>query len=372
MKIGYVEGNRPDKPLPTKGNGSDLSGFNKVLSEKLSHCGPPPSQAAGGRDRPGGSRRLHAMPPGLVKIGTITSKNPTVSNLLINDPKLRDDCWNIVYGSQNQHKDYTCIRSGTDIYYNPDTKELLWGDMLQKAAEKSTGAASLPRGAGGAAAGISIRDATTGKSRDHPAPIAADASSHNLNEELLKAVEPMEGEAYSDVNCYELLVNGLRKIGVRYFGQHGLGRQLMERALDKGLPMNAYLNGEGLVRFSGSRIYSKSFPKVEDPVRQARKVMDEISPYLQKGGILSFSTETRGHTGIVSRKNGTWTYINSGVMDHPVEKSRTYKGVGEEKLSSEIENWFQLAARHKESLLITFGELNRRKLAAYEMHQKFV
>ena len=95
-----------------------------------------------------------------------------------------------------------------------------------------------------------------------------------------------------------------------------------------------------------------------------------MAAHLEKGNILSFSTETRGHTGIVSNKNGTWTYINSGVIDNPVNKNTTPKGVGEEKLDKEIENWFRLAFKRNESLVITLGKLNQNKLAAYEAGKK--
>jgi hypothetical protein len=194
---------------------------------------------------------------------------------------------------------------------------------------------------------------------------AAESEPRTLNAGLVDAVEPMIGKSYAEMNCYELLVNGLSRMGIQYYGRGGLGHQMMTGAMDRGLPMNAYLNGEGLVRFSGSETYRKSLFTVSDPVGQARQVMGEIAAYLEKGSILSFSTESRGHTGIVSSRNGDWTYINSGVMDNPVGEKATRKGVGEESLAREIENWFRLAARKNESLVITLGKLNQNKLAAY-------
>lgn len=176
----------------------------------------------------------------------------------------------------------------------------------------------------------------------------------------------MIGKPYAAMNCYELLVKGLSKMGVRYYGRDGLGRQMMAGAVDKGLPVNAFLNGEGLIQFSGSETYKKSLNRVSDPIAQARQVMGEMAAHLEKGSILSFSTESRGHTGIVSNRNGAWTFINSGVMDNSVERSATAKGVGEESLSREIENWFRIAARRNESLVITLGKLSRNKLAAYD------
>ncbi len=300
-----------------------------------------------------------------VKIGTITSKNPTVSNLLMRNPVFKKDCWNIIYARQNRDKAYTEIPTGTDIYYDQATQELLWGDMIKNSATEHALASRSPA-SGTPKSGSVVSSLTSANKTSNPVATGPDAGTGELNEALVDAVLPMIGSAYSDMNCYELLVKGLNKMGVRYHGQEGLGHQLVAKAMKNGLPMNAYLNGEGLVRFSGSETYRKTFLRVSDPVRQARQVIREMSGHLEKGSILSFSMESRGHTGIVSNKNGNWTYINSGVMDHSVGASTTSKGVGEESLDKEIENWFRLAARKHESLVITLGNLNRNKLAAYE------
>ena len=90
-----------------------------------------------------------------------------------------------------------------------------------------------------------------------------------------------------------------------------------------------------------------------------------MEPLLKKGFILSFSTPTRGHTGIVSQKDLFWTYINSGNMDHNVETPRETKSVGEEYLAEEIANWLALAAERDESLIITLGRLHEEKLRSF-------
>jgi len=92
-------------------------------------------------------------------------------------------------------------------------------------------------------------------------------------------------------------------------------------------------------------------------------VYQEVKPFLHEGMILSFSTPSRGHTGIVSQREQNWTYINSGHMDNRIE-GRTSRGVGEEFLSAEIRNWFRLAANRKEPLQITIGRLDEDKLRA--------
>jgi hypothetical protein len=347
----------------SKANGGSSSNFNKVLSER-SKALAEDGQGGGVRSRAAvytDSDRGAAFIA--VKIGTVTAEHPTVSDLLIRNPGLKKECWNIVFATRNRDKVYTRIPDGTDIYYNPETRELLWGDMLRE-SDTPSAVASVPQ------VPVEDRDRiiqSAGAAENEPGGNNSDAVAGGLVEGLADAVKPMIGKTYAAMDCYELLVNGLGKMGIRYYGQNGLGRRMMAGALDKGLPMNAFLNGEGLIRFSGSETYRKTFNRVRDPVGQAHQVMGEMAAQLEKGSILSFSTESRGHTGIVSRRNGAWTFINSGVMDNSVERSAPRKGVGEENLAREIENWFRIAARRGESLVITLGRLSRNKLAAYGM-----
>jgi hypothetical protein len=341
---------------------SGSANFNKTLSEITSMSAKSSHAADAGQDASAGGPARELSVAKTVKIGTITSKTPTVSNLLIQNPQLKKDCWNIIYDRQNRDKAYTRIPDGTDIYYNPATKELLWGDMVDKTA---AGPAEASNRTGSVMSQIRTNPSSVASDSNLTAP-AAESEPRALNAGLVDAVEPMIGKSYAEMDCYELLVNGLSRMGVRYHGRNGLGREMIAGAMDKGLPMNAYLNGEGLIRYSGSETYRKALFKVTDPVGQARQVMDEMTAHLEKGSILSFSIESRGHTGIVSNRDGSWTYINSGVMDNPVGRRITAKGVGEESLAREIENWFRLAARKNESLVITLGKLNQNKLAAYE------
>jgi hypothetical protein len=185
-----------------------------------------------------------------------------------------------------------------------------------------------------------------------------DAFSSNLAE----GVKPHIGKSYHHLNCYNLVVQGLKEQGVQYLGQGGLEAKLEQTARADGKASNAYLNGEGLVKIGGTEVYQQNIPVVHEAKSAAKKLYAEMEPYLQKGYVLSFSTPTRGHTGIVSRKGEDWTYINSGRLDHNTEASPVRKGVGEEYLQGELENWCVTAARHREPLQVTMGRMLEEKL----------
>lgn len=280
--------------------------------------------------------------PALVSIGTVTRKNPNVFRLLINHPVYQKDSWRILHSQINRDKPYTRIRAGTEIFLDPETREILWGKMREAPEAPKAAAKSEP--------------AQPVKEQKYP------ADEKPFSERLVGAVKPLLGKPYGEINCYELLVKGLTNLGVRYEGAGGLGRKLMVMAKEQGLPMNAYFNGEGLIAASGSPVYSKTFLSVRSPESQASQLLEEIEPHLAEGQILSFSIHSRGHTGIVSRANDTWTLINSGEMDHPLRSSELSKGVGEESLEAEIRDWFKLARDRGESLRITIGRLNEHQL----------
>jgi len=281
----------------------------------------------------------------LVSLGKVTQQSPNVSILLIRHPVYKQDCWRILHSQVNRSKPYTRIRPGTEIYLDPKTKEIVWGKMLQ------------------------VPDASRPVAKsEQPQPVYEQetrAGGESLSERLVDAVKPLFGTPYGEINCYELLVKGLTNMGVRYHGAGGLGRKLMAMAREQGLPMNAYFNGEGLITASGSPVYSKTLLRVQSPETQARQVLKEIEPYLEKGQILSFSIHSRGHTGIVSRTQDTWTFINSGKMDNALTSNGLQKGVGEESLEAEIRDWFELARSRRESLRITLGRLSEQHLAGY-------
>lgn len=186
-----------------------------------------------------------------------------------------------------------------------------------------------------------------------------------ISEKLIGAAETFFGKKYDDVNCYELVVESLEKTGVNYKGQNGIASYLAMKAKSDNLPINAYMTGEGLVAAAGSHVYSKSIDNIDDPVAISKTIADEMESKLEKGSILSFSMQTKGHTGIISKAGSDWTFINSGKMDHNLRESSFKKAVGEEPLKAEILNWLKLAAGKKESLTVTLGKFEDQKIASF-------
>jgi hypothetical protein len=182
------------------------------------------------------------------------------------------------------------------------------------------------------------------------------------NASLDDAVRPFIGTSYRNIDCYGLLVRGLINLGIQYHGQGGLREKLETLALMDGLPKNAYLNGEGLVEKAGTIIFSDFIRRIANIPEETDKIYSEIAPYLREGIILSFSTTTRGHTGIVSRWEDEWTYINSGLIDNQITSSDVSEGVGEEFLKAEIRNWVVLASGRKEPLTVTLGKIDENQL----------
>ncbi len=281
---------------------------------------------------------------GPILLGTISPEAPTVSDLLIQHPNYKKDAWSIIHADTNEGKRFKQMVIGTQVYFDPATSELTWGTHLEKEDTPAATTAVTPN------QGLSPID--TGEE-------------DFLSEALVKAVEPLLGSPYEKLNCYEMVVVGLKNMGIRYEGRGGLAAKLIRMAAAKGLPTNAYFNGEGLVSVSGQQVYSKTLPKVMNLDKEVENLYQEMEPLLRRGFILSFSTPTRGHTGVVSRKDELWTYINSGNMDHSVVDGMVAKGVGEELLRDELKNWLRLAADRNESLQITLGRIQEAKIQAH-------
>ena len=271
-------------------------------------------------------------------LGKLSDKIPTVSHLLVRHPAYGKDCWPILSSELNKYKEFSRIQKDTPVYINNATGEITWGEKMVSHAKKRL---------------------------ETPVPVGVEvaqpAKSDPFSEKLANAVKPYIGTSYNRINCFELVVHALEKTGIQYRGADGLGSRLIKEALAKGLPENHYLSGEGLIKTSGALVYTKSFANIRRPGKGALAMYREIEPLLRKGQILSFSTPSRGHTGIVSKRSDRWTYINSGNMDHTIS-GRRRKGVGEESLRPEIANWFRLAAAGGETLSVTIGVLNESKL----------
>ncbi|MFO7751362.1 MAG: hypothetical protein R6V54_14845 [Desulfobacteraceae bacterium] len=300
-----------------------------------------------------------------VFLGRISDKVPTVSELICQTP-LKNQCWKIVFNDVNGDKPFRKIQPGTEIFMDTRTNELFWGETAQTSglAEKSRPMAEPPV--------LNRYPVKGGPALDPQIDPAGEAgkgprvgSSEKEDAGLANAVSRFIGNDYEEMDCYEMVVNGLKRMGVKYQGRGGLGEHLIQDALSRGLGYNHFLNGEGLVSRSGNKVFEKSFFSVNDPHAASRQVMQEMDTRLEPGQILSFSTRTRGHTGVVSKKDGVWTFINSGTMDNDLAGRNGLKGVGEEALNEEVANWFTLASRLGQGLKITLGSMDMEKLAKF-------
>jgi hypothetical protein len=274
-----------------------------------------------------------------IKIGTIDSSNPTVSHLLKNHPQLNEHTWNLLASSLNKGKPFDRIARGTEIFINAETMEITWhgADALK----------TVPHRANVTPPPVS------------PASASLPEPSGRLPADLSEAVQKYMGTSYDEINCYELLVKGLHQMDIPYSGKNGLFSKLTRMAVDKGMAPNAYLNGEGIIKAAGSLVLSKNYSGITDWKNDAAALIRELEPLLDNGQILSFSTEKRGHTGIVSQKDKQWTFINSGRLDNSVNRNSLPHGVGEETLSKEINNWFKTAHARREMLSVTLGRLSQ-------------
>lgn len=272
-----------------------------------------------------------------IQLGTIDSSNPTVSHLLKNHPLLREHTWDLLASSMNKDKPFDRIANGTEISLDAGSMEITWNSAESLRAVSHN--AHLADQALPASAPLLER------SGRQPA-------------DLSEAVQKYMGTSYDEINCYELLVKGLHQMDIPYSGKNGLFSKLTRMALDKGMAPNAYLNGEGIIKAAGSLVLSKNYTGISDWKNDAAALIKELEPLLDNGQILSFSTEKRGHTGVVSQKDEQWTFINSGRLDNSVNRNSLPHGVGEETLREEINNWFKMAHARRENLSVTLGRLS--------------
>ena len=59
-----------------------------------------------------------------IHLGTLTRERPTVSHLLAGHPEYGSRCWEIIHSDINRDKPWTRIPAGTEIYLDPETKEI--------------------------------------------------------------------------------------------------------------------------------------------------------------------------------------------------------------------------------------------------------
>ena len=290
----------------------------------------------------------------LVKLGSLSKRNQTVSDLLIKNSDFKKDCWKIIHDKVNGDKAFNKIQSGAEIYLNTETKELVWGKALENENKLHLASPEKP---------IKAEPKLNPQISNAVKTIKPEPK---LNPQISNAVKSYMGKDYKSMDCFELLVNGLKNMGVKYYGNGGLREKLIGMANSEGKSRYSYLNGEGIIKASGTEVFNKSIIGIErNYKRQAEKIYKEIEPHLSKDQILSFSTNSSGHTGIVSKNKENWTYINSGQLDNSINSETKIKGVGEETLKDEFYNWFKRAYNKKEGLTINLGRLNQMKLAVY-------
>ena len=280
-----------------------------------------------------------------ITLGAIAPDTPTVSHLLTSTPRYRDQAWEIIFSDVNRHKPYGSLHSGTQVTINPQTLELSFKENDGVTASQAPFVAEI--GSNPIAPRMGLADEQNGFAK-----------------KLVASVKAYLGQPYHKIDCYELVVRGLKSQGVQYGGRGGLLQHLERLATRDGLPANTYQNGEGLIEAAGNKLYDESFSHIKSAERQSTEVLDQLQPLLHEGMLLSFSTPTRGHTGVIAKKDGQWTYVNSGMIDHQVNGGKVSRRVGEETLADEIRNWFVLARKNGTSLKVSAGMFDTKKLQA--------
>lgn len=312
--------------------------------------------------------------PPTVSLGKVNPEFPTVSHLLAASAELSSEKWNILSASANTNKDFSKIPQNTEIWFNQLTKELSWQGSGSQSESRTAGienifnpslqktaAPSHTYSSNETANRANAQDAAAVNTLKNSGPDTPQTQS-SLPPDLTEAVKPFIGTPYDKIDCYGLVINGLKKMGLPYSGEGGLRNKLTSMARQKGLPANAYLTGEGIVKATGKQVFTHSSAKINNWTQEADKIFQDMTQLLEKGQILSFSTPTRGHTGIISQHNDKWTFINSGRMDNHVAEANRSKEVGEEDLANEVNNWFKLAKKNREPLLVTLGQIEKDKI----------
>ncbi len=288
---------------------------------------------------------------GLVIVGKISHETPTVSNLLRRSKIYHDEAWNIILSSINSDKPFNTIRPGTMIAINPQTFELSFIHHPRQNAAANT---------------------ISSAAEEHLSTAVNNffTANKSISRKLVDKIRPYIGRPYSEIDCYGLVVRGLKGLGIKYSGNGGLRETLEKMALTQGKPLNSYQNGEGLIKAAGKITFARTFNHIRHPEKLAQQTFTGLEKSLRQGMILSFSTPSRGHTGVVARDNGEWSYLNSGLIDHQLDQSRaqTSRRVGEESLEKEIDNWFKLAKNNNEPLEINIGMLDKNKLNNFRSH----
>jgi len=292
---------------------------------------------------------------GLIRLGQLTEENPTVSHLLAQNSEYGKQCWDIVHNPINRDKPFRDMAKGETVWLDPRSKEILAGEKPHAAHNPGSGSSF----AGDTVSDLFHRERSLGEEK----PTLS-------SKELSQAVTSYRGTPYERLDCYELVVQGLKDMGVNYFGKEGLQSELMQQAQREELASNAYLTGEGLIRSLGSHVFAQELSGITHPQKAAKELMSSLKDRLEPGMILSLSTPEGGHTGVISRQEGRWTFINSGSIQHAVNDSDVSRGVAEEDLQSELTGWLERARQREHSFSLSVGRLSPEKLSRYTNPQK--
>ena len=290
-----------------------------------------------------------------IMLGQINQENPTISNLLSQQSDFKAQRWDIIHSKINQNKAFTKIPGGTMIYIDSKTKELSWNKPLPGKDLKTVSSITDNK--------VISNKVISNKVVTSSSVINSTDNNAILARKLDDAVKPFMGTEYKHLDCYTLVVNGLENMGIQYRGKGSLSRQLLQRAQVDGRADNAYFTGEGITEALGDKVYTRAITHVNNIAQQSKDIFQEMKNLMKKGDILSFSLQTKGHTGVISQNKEQWTYINSGRLDNSISTNAPRHGVGEETLLNEINNWVKLAQQRKESLQITVGRLDKQKFA---------
>ncbi|MFP4159333.1 MAG: lytic transglycosylase domain-containing protein [Desulfobacterales bacterium] len=209
-----------------------------------------------------------------ISLGRISSDQPTVSHLMVENPDYGGQTWDIIHSEQNHDKPYKHISEGTEIFLDPETREISWQ------ADHRV-----------------IRD---GHKQDTASPdtsmeeiercISRAAAENNLSEQLIKSViraeSGFDASAVSGAGArglMQLMPGTARELGVTdafdireniEAGARYLKKMLNDfgGSLEKALA--AYNAGPGAVeRFSG-----------EVPYTETRQYVERVLSFLQSGG----------------------------------------------------------------------------------------
>ena len=188
----------------------------------------------------------------------------------------------------------------------------------------------------------------SGGIHNKPGPKSIKNASNGKNNTMVQHLR----YCFRNKDCLEFLADLLEENGITYYGKNGVADALIVKARREGKNFNAYLTGEGLTQKLSSNPVTVEIK--EDGSDSFEDVWNRISPHIQKGTILSFSSQSFGHTGIVDRVGSRWIYFNSSGIP---SKPETYKVLAED-LKDEIRSWFQRAKRKKTFLHITAGAID--------------